>query len=97
MLRNPANIVLLAVAAVALVVLVGIALGPRLFSSYPAPLVERFVGQCLEAGLDRETCACIVENMQAQYRLDQAIRIGLSMRNTGEVPPELASSAAWCF
>jgi hypothetical protein len=97
MLRNPANILLLAAAVLALAVLVWITMGTRLMPAYPGPVVERFVGQCMEAGLDRETCTCIVEDMQEQYRLDQAIRLGLAMRNTGEVPPEIESSAAWCL
>jgi xanthosine utilization system XapX-like protein len=97
MRRNPANVVLLAVAVVALVGMVGIALGPRLLSYYPAPVVQQFMDQCLAADLDRDTCTCIVEDMQEEYRLDQAIRIGLSMQDTGEVPPELLSAAAWCL
>jgi hypothetical protein len=97
MRRNPTNVLILAIAAVTLLVLVGMALGPRLLSYYPAPVVRQFVDHCLAADLDLDTCTCIVEDMQEEYRVDQAIRMGLSMKDTGEVPPELLSSAAWCL
>lgn len=65
-------------------------------NSFPAPAVQAFQSQCVNAGGDEQTCDCLLDEMQQQYTLDELIRLGLQARNTGQIPDELSGALARC-
>jgi hypothetical protein len=64
--------------------------------SYPQQMVEEFLQGCVRGGGTETACSCTLRRIQSQLTLADFANIWNQMRQTGQVPTEIAADIASC-
>ncbi len=64
---------------------------------YPPSVTQNFMDACTAQGASQEQCACALDEIRKEFSLEEFTRLEIQIRNTGQIPEELAGPMAKCF
>jgi len=64
---------------------------------YPADIIPNFMNNCQrQSGGKQQACACVIEQIQYKFTLEEFIRFDASMKEGGKIPEEMKKIVADC-
>jgi hypothetical protein len=66
-------------------------------NDYPPDIIQNFMNSCQkQSGGKQQTCACIIEQVQYKFTLEEFLRIDASMKEGGKIPEEMKRIVVDC-